>query len=110
LGGVRHYNTPDEPSGTTHFFSIGEALSLFKDDPLLHEPGTKYQYTTYGFNLLGCAVEGASGSRYMDYMTKNVFGPSLMIQTQQDMGLQTSSTVFPRQLKPLTGRPLSPSP
>ena len=34
---------------------------MFKDEPLLQEPGTKYTYTTFGYSVLGCVVEGASG-------------------------------------------------
>ena len=60
LAGVRHYTKPGESSGTQHFFTVAESLKLFANDPLLFEPGTKYAYTTYGFSVLGCAIEGAS--------------------------------------------------
>lgn len=84
LGGIRHYREPNEQNGTEHFFSVGEAIQIFSTDPLIHEPGSKYSYTTYGYNLLGCAVEGASGKTYEDYMTESIFGPALMIQTRVD--------------------------
>ncbi len=84
LGGVRHYQSGQEANGTQHYFSITRALDLFKDDPLLHEPGTRYSYTTYGFNLLGCAVEGASGSAFEDYLSQNVFEPAGMTRTVVD--------------------------
>jgi len=35
---------------------------------LLHQPGTKYAYTTFGYTLLGVAIEGASGSSFVDYL------------------------------------------
>lgn len=84
LGGVRHYARQGESTGTRTYFSIEEALALFKDDALLHEPGTKYTYTTYGYTLLGCAIEGASGQSYIDYMTEHVFAPAGMTRTRQD--------------------------
>ena len=59
-GGIRHYR-PDEPTLTRRFASFAESLALFRDDPLLHEPGTAVQYSTYGYNLLGCAAAGAAG-------------------------------------------------
>jgi len=37
-----------------------EALQIFANDPLVAQPGTKYQYSTYGYTLLGCVLEGAS--------------------------------------------------
>jgi serine beta-lactamase-like protein LACTB len=84
LSGIRHYQKPGESSGTEHYFSIEESLKIFKDDPLLHEPGTKYSYTTYGYSVLGCAIEGVSGMRYGDYMQENVFRPSGMENTGVD--------------------------
>ena len=62
LAGIRHYGKPGESAGKTHYFVLGDSLALFKDDPLLHEPGTKYLYSTYGYTLLGCVIEGAAGS------------------------------------------------
>ncbi len=84
LGGVRHYKSGEEATGKKHYFSVVESLELFKDEPLLHEPGTKFSYTTYGYSLLGCAVEGASGTLYEEYMREHVFGPAGMTRTQPD--------------------------
>jgi CubicO group peptidase (beta-lactamase class C family) len=84
LGGVRHYTKPGESSGTTHYFTIEESLKIFKDDPLLHEPGSKFHYTTYGYSVLGCAIEGAAGMGYEDYMQENVFKPAGMAHTRND--------------------------
>ena len=84
LGGVRHYQKPGESSGTTHYFGVGDSLAVFKDDPLLHEPGTKFSYTTFGYSVLGCAIEGASGVRYEDYMRERVFHPAGMEHTRTD--------------------------
>jgi CubicO group peptidase (beta-lactamase class C family) len=84
LAGVRHYVRPGESSGTRHFFSIVESLALFKDDPLLHEPGTAYHYSTYGYSVLGCAIEGASKAPYAEYMQRHVLDPAGMSQTAVD--------------------------
>ncbi len=84
LGGVRHYQRPGEASGTEHFFTLHDALRLFAEDPLLHEPGTRYTYTTYGYVLLGCAIEGASGEHYEEYMRRYVWEPAGMTHTRSD--------------------------
>jgi serine beta-lactamase-like protein LACTB, mitochondrial len=75
LGGIRHYRG-DEINITRHYSKLADGLAIFKDDPLLHEPGTKYAYSTYGYNLLGCAVEGASGKSFVDYITERIFKPA----------------------------------
>jgi CubicO group peptidase (beta-lactamase class C family) len=84
LGGIRHYTKPGEQNGTTHYFTIEESLKIFKDDPLLHEPGSKFHYTTYGYSLLGCAIEGAAGRGYEDYMHENIFKSAGMTHTRID--------------------------
>jgi CubicO group peptidase (beta-lactamase class C family) len=83
LGGVRWYRG-DEMHSTRHYGSLLESLSIFKDDPLEHEPGTKFLYSTYGYNLLGATVESASGMSYAEYLRQNVFGPAGMEHTQVD--------------------------
>lgn len=84
LGGVRHYKSGIEASGTQNYLTIVDSMSIFKDEPLLHEPGTKFNYTTYGYSVLGCVIEGASNMSYEDYMREKVFGPSGMSSTRTD--------------------------
>ena len=52
----------------------------------MHEPGTKYLYlySTYGYNLLGCVVEGASGQSYLEYVRKHIFEPAGMATIRDD--------------------------
>jgi CubicO group peptidase (beta-lactamase class C family) len=52
-----------------------EALAIFSDFDLVAEPGTRYQYSSYGFNLLGAVIEGASGQSYGDYLKEHIFDP-----------------------------------
>jgi serine beta-lactamase-like protein LACTB, mitochondrial len=87
LGGVRDYNNQrflEEYFSTRHYDSVGESLDIFKNDPLLQEPGTKYSYSTYGYNLLGCAIEGASSMTYENYIRENVLKPAGMTRTGVD--------------------------
>ena len=83
LGGLRHYRE-GEFGSTRRYLSASEALGIFADDPLAHEPGTRFLYTSYGYNLLGCAVEGASGQPFLDYLRANVFEPAGMFTARDD--------------------------
>ncbi len=82
LAGVRHYKLDDEWRSTKHYASVSESLDFFKADPLDFEPGTKYQYSTFGFSILGCAVEGASGMKFMEYLQEKIFRPAGMEHIQ----------------------------
>ncbi len=86
LGGLRHYRE-GEFGSTRRYASASEALGIFADDPLAHEPGTRFLYTSYGYNLLGCAVEGASGQPFLDYLRANVFEPAGMFAARDDDAL-----------------------
>jgi CubicO group peptidase (beta-lactamase class C family) len=83
LGGVRHY-APGEFEQTRHYSSLGDSLAIFAADPLVHEPETRFLYSTYGYNLLGSVVEAASGAAFLDYLEQNVFEPAAMAHTQAD--------------------------
>ncbi len=75
----------DESINTRHYTSINEALTQdFAKDPLLFEPGTKFSYTSYGYIVLGCVMEGASGISYTTYMQQSIFGPAGMTSTRLD--------------------------
>jgi CubicO group peptidase (beta-lactamase class C family) len=84
LSGIRHYKSDEEFDSTRYYASVVEGLAMFKDDPLLQEPGTKYTYSTFGYSVLGCAVEGASGMKYGDYVRDNVFKPAAMDRIRID--------------------------
>jgi serine beta-lactamase-like protein LACTB len=88
LGGIRHYNLDgkgDIPEDSArHFASMEESLQIFAGDPLVAKPGTKFAYSTYGYTLLGCVLEGAASQKYVDYVRENIFKPAGMAQTQAD--------------------------
>lgn len=82
--GIRHYKSRDELASTRRFARLEEGLAFFKDDPLLFDPGTRYQYTTFGYTLLGCAVEKAAAMPFMEYLRQHVFEPAGMASARDD--------------------------
>lgn len=82
-GGIRHYQG-DEMLSNQHYDTVDAALVIFKDDPLVAEPGTKYSYTTYGYNLLSRVVEVASGLTFGDYLQQRIWTPLGLKQTYLD--------------------------
>lgn len=83
LSGIRNYRQ-GEGERTNRYNSLTDALSIFKDDPLDFEPGTRFSYTTFGYTLLGAVIEGASGMTFADYLRDNIFKPAGMQRTQVD--------------------------
>jgi CubicO group peptidase (beta-lactamase class C family) len=83
LGGVRHYRD-NEIESTRMYEDRVTPLQIFAADALLHEPGTKWSYTTYGYNLLGAAVELVSGMPFMEYLQANIFRTAGMTAIRDD--------------------------
>ncbi len=81
--GIRHYKG-DEVASTRYYPTLLEALDIFKDAPLLFQPGTRSAYSTYGYTLLGAAIEGATGLTYIDALRANIFRPAGMDHTTID--------------------------
>ena len=81
--GIRNW-TEEEFHNTRHFANIAESLAAFKDDPLLFEPGSRTQYTSLGYNLLGAVVEGVSGKPFLEYLHERVFVPAGMEAARGD--------------------------
>ena len=84
LGGIRHYENSEEVNSTRHYPDMLSPLKIFQNDPLVAEPGTRFHYSTYGYVLLGEAVESAAGQRYLDYARSRVFVPAGMERIRQD--------------------------
>jgi serine beta-lactamase-like protein LACTB, mitochondrial len=95
LAEIRYYHLPEIPysesqshpevGNTRHFENGIEAgLKFFANDPLVAQPGTHFNYSTQGYTLVGCAIEGASGEKYADYVREHVLVPAGMVQTRTD--------------------------
>jgi CubicO group peptidase (beta-lactamase class C family) len=84
LAGIRHYVGDDEFLSTRMYGSVAEGLEIFADDDLLFEPGERFSYSSYGWNLLSAVVEGASGEAFLPYMDARVFDPLGMTSTVAD--------------------------
>lgn len=83
IAGIRHYRD-NEMLSDVFYPTVREGLEIFKNDPLLFEPGTDYSYSSYGWNLVSAVVEGAANQEFLSYMQENVFQPLQMTNTRAD--------------------------
>jgi len=75
VAGIRHYDDPSEMLSSRRYPDVRSSLSIFEHDTLRFEPGTKYSYSSYGWNLVSAVVEGAAGEPFLSYMRRRVFEP-----------------------------------
>jgi D-alanyl-D-alanine carboxypeptidase len=56
-------------------------LNLYGRRGLTQEPGSRFEYSNYGFVLLGALIERVTGGSYDDYVRDHVFRPAGMQST-----------------------------
>ncbi len=62
-------------------YTIKESIEIFKDDPLLFQPGTSYLYNSFDWVLISLAMQEASGIRFEDFVKSEVLEPLGMSNT-----------------------------
>ena len=73
LAGIRHWGSERNAAlYARHFDDVNDVIPLFKDDTLVAPPGTKASYSSYGYNLIGAAIQSASGVKYQDYVNREI--------------------------------------
>ena len=84
-GGLQHYDqtTPFNLEAQQRYIDEHQdaydpvaALDVFMDQPLFAAPGTRFNYSTFSFNLLAAVLERATGMSYVDYITEHIALPA----------------------------------
>lgn len=81
--GIPHYGRGDF-ANFVRYESVVAALDKFKDRELLFVPGERYEYSSFGYNLISAVVEGAARVPFVEYMDSAVFAPLGMELTVVD--------------------------
>ena len=76
-----YFNEKFDKSSRTLFRELDDYKPLIIGDQLAFKPGTRFSYSNSGMLLLGIVIERASGENYFDYVRKNVFATSGMVNT-----------------------------
>ena len=93
LAGVRHHTLFEAMRpNTRHYESVTAALEYFKNDDLEAQPGARYRYSSLGYTILGCAIEGAAGTSYASFVRERIFAPARTSNTIPDDARAPSPT------------------
>jgi CubicO group peptidase (beta-lactamase class C family) len=76
----------DNPWGDRHLADTDDQMSRMMRGgiPFSNAPGVAYEYSNYGFAILGRIVARVSGKPYRDYVTVNILRPIGMMSTTFD--------------------------
>jgi serine beta-lactamase-like protein LACTB, mitochondrial len=68
----------------TRYTDVLSPLKTFQHDELLFKPGTDWEYSSFGYRVLACVLQGAAGKSYVDVIKSEVFEPAKMVDTMPD--------------------------
>jgi serine beta-lactamase-like protein LACTB len=89
MSGIRQYGR-DEFINRVTYRDVTQSLERFLADSLLSTPGAHYRYSSYGYNLLGAALQGAAGKEFREVIAQEVLGPLGMQRTGVEDGAPAS--------------------
>jgi len=56
-------------------------VKLYGNRAIKFEPGSRWEYSNYGFILLGLLIEKVSAKEYYDYIRERIYVPAGMTST-----------------------------
>lgn len=80
-GGTGDIFEPEYAERRHQIRTVADFLELFGRRGPLFEPGAWFDYSNYGFILLGAVIEQVSGVSYYDYVDDRVFAPAGMVRS-----------------------------
>lgn len=92
--GIRHYK-PGEFGTMKHYDSVADAVGVFAGDPLKFQPGTRYSYSSFAYNLLAGVVERHAEGTFRDTLRRTIWGPAGMSSTN----LEVQGELVPRRAR-----------
>ena len=72
-GGTGDIFGPEFDAHRLEMKTLRDYVKLYGKRDLQFEPGTKWEYSNYGFLLLGVLIEKVSGKSYYDFVAENIY-------------------------------------
>ena len=90
-GGTGDIFGPEFQTHRLELRTLDDYVKLYGSRALEFEPGSKWEYSNYGFILLGVVIERVSGQSYYDYVRDHVYKPAGMTSSGSEPEDQTVS-------------------
>lgn len=80
-GGTGDIFTPEYEAHRSETRTLADYVKLFGSRPVAFAPGTRFEYSNYGFILLGRIIEIVSDEPYQSYVHEHIYLPAGMLHT-----------------------------
>src|SRR5437899_7984967 len=98
-GGTGDIFGPEFQDHRLELRTLDDYVKVYGSRPLQFEPGSKWEYSNYGFILLGVLIERVSGQSYYVYVRDHIYQPAGMTATAsepEDRSLRDRSVGYTR--------------
>jgi D-alanyl-D-alanine carboxypeptidase len=102
-GGTGDIFGPEFAARRSELRTVGDYLRLYGSRGLRFAPGAQWEYSNYGFMLLGGLIERLTGTSYDDHVAAHVLAPAGMMATgsaPEESLVPARSVGYTRQLVP----------
>jgi D-alanyl-D-alanine carboxypeptidase len=83
-GGTGDIFGPEFDKRRLELKTLQDYVTLYGNRAPQFEPGSRWQYSNYGFLLLGALIEKVSGQSYYDYVRDHIYKPAGMTGTASE--------------------------
>jgi D-alanyl-D-alanine carboxypeptidase len=80
-GGTGDIFGPEFDAHRLELRTLDDYVKLYGKRDFAFDPGSRWEYSNYGFLLLGVVIERATGKSYYDWVSEHVFTPAGMTAT-----------------------------
>jgi CubicO group peptidase (beta-lactamase class C family) len=77
-GGTGDIFGPEFDAHRLELHTLQDYLKLYGSRGVKYDPGSTWEYSNYGFILLGMVIEKVSGQSYYDYVREHIYTPAGM--------------------------------
>src|ERR1044071_6167279 len=88
-GGTGDIFGPEFDKNRLELKTLQDYVKLYGNRAVQYEPGSRRQYSNYGFLLLGVLIEKVSGQTYYDYVRDHIYKPAGMTGSGSEPEEQT---------------------
>ncbi len=80
-GGTGDFFGPEFDKHRLQLHTQEDYIHLFGNRPPRFEPGSRFEYSNYGFVIVGAVIDKVSGQNYYDYVRDHIYTPAGMTST-----------------------------
>jgi CubicO group peptidase (beta-lactamase class C family) len=80
-GGTGDFFGPEFDRHRLELRTHEDYINLYGRRPVKFDPGSRFEYSNYGFLILGALIDKVSGQSYYDYVRDHIYNPAGMTST-----------------------------